>query len=79
LDPVARFHLRNGASLDRVLPGADVFKQGLSQSASVMVSYLYDLERVDSNHEIYVREHEVFTSDDVRALFIRDRRTRKRA
>ena len=79
LDPVARFHLRNGASLDRVLPGADVFRQGLLQSASVMVSYLYDLERVDSNHEIYARELEVFTSDDVRALLIRDRRARKRA
>ena len=79
LDPVARFHLRNGASLDSVLPGADVFRQGLSQSASVMVSYLYDLGRVDSNHEIYARELEVFTSDDVRALLIRDRRSRKRA
>lgn len=79
LDPVARFHLRNGASLDRVLPGADVFRQGLSQSASVMVSYLYDLERVDSNHEIYVREFDVFTSDEVAALLVRDRRSKKRA
>ena len=79
LDPVARFHLRNGASLDRVLPGADVFRQGLSQSASVMVSYLYDLERVDPNHEIYAREHGVITSDEVGVLLNRVKRSKKRA
>jgi len=79
LDPVARFHLRNGASLDRVLPGADVFRQGLSQSASVMVSYLYDLDLVDPNHEAYARELKVITSDEVGALLNRAKRSKNRA
>ncbi|MFK7854643.1 MAG: malonyl-CoA decarboxylase family protein [Granulosicoccus sp.] len=79
LDPVARFHLGNGASLDAVLPGADMSEKGLRQSSSVMVSYLYDLEKIEENHEAYANEREVITSSVISALFNRPRRARKRA
>ncbi|MDP3546817.1 MAG: malonyl-CoA decarboxylase, partial [Phreatobacter sp.] len=45
LDPVARFHLGNGARLERINTGADLSESGLSQSHGVMVNYLYDLPR----------------------------------
>ncbi len=67
-DPVARFHLGNGASLDQILPDADRFDRGLKQSAGVMVSYLYDLKKVESNHEAYAHGREVITSDEVSKL-----------
>ena len=79
MDPVARFHLGNGASLDAVLPGADTSSKGLSQSAGVMVSYLYDLDKIEENHEAYANEREVIASSDITALFNRPRRARKRA
>ena len=79
MDPVARFHLGNGASLDAVLPSADVYKKGLSQSAGVMVSYLYDLDKVSSNHELYADERQIITSDAVRALLEPDIRKRRLA
>lgn len=79
IDPVARFHLGNGASLDAVLPGADVFKKGLAQSAGVMVSYLYDLDKVEDNHEAYANEQTVVVSSSVNALLGKPRRARKRA
>ncbi|MGQ7846172.1 malonyl-CoA decarboxylase [Granulosicoccus sp. 3-233] len=79
LDPVARFHLGNGASLDQVLPAADVFRKGLSQSAGVMVSYLYDLDKVEDNHEAYANENVVKVSQEVDALLARPKRTLRRA
>jgi len=68
LDPVARFHLGNGASLDKVLLAADRFDKGLAQSAGAMVSYLYDLARVEQNHEAYASDQEVITSAEVKSL-----------
>ena len=79
LDPVARFHLGNGASLDAVRPSADVYKKGLSQSAGVMVSYLYDLDKVSSNHELYADERQVISSDAVNALLEPEIRKRRLA
>ncbi len=79
VDPVARFHLGNGASLDAVLPGADLHEKGLSQSAGVMVSYLYDLDKVASNHELYANERTVQASQAVKALLETPRKKRKRA
>ena len=78
-DPVARFHLGNGASLDAVLPGADVFEKGLSQSAGVMVSYLYNLDQVANNHERYAEQREIIASDTVMALLETEKRKRKLA
>jgi malonyl-CoA decarboxylase len=54
-DPVARFHLNNGASLDRINSHADMSRKGLKQSAGLMVNYLYDLEAVEDNHQRFVQ------------------------
>jgi len=66
-DSVARFHLGNGASLDQILPDADKYKRGRKQSAGVMVSYLYNLDKVEANHEAYARYRQVIASDNVLA------------
>ena len=50
-DAVARFHLDNGARLERLNPRADLSRNGLRQSAGLMVNYLYDLARIETNHE----------------------------
>jgi malonyl-CoA decarboxylase len=68
LDPVARFHLGNGASLERVNWLADTSKRGMQQSAGLMVNYLYRLEDVEENHEIYVKEQRVAASRQVSKL-----------
>jgi malonyl-CoA decarboxylase len=53
-DPVARFHLDNGARLERVNALANVSAKGLKQSAGLMVNYLYNLDRVEQSHEDFV-------------------------
>ncbi len=53
-DPVARFHLDNGAKLERINALANLSSQGLKQSAGLMVNYLYDLDRVEQSHEDFV-------------------------
>jgi malonyl-CoA decarboxylase len=54
-DPVARFHLDNGARLERLNPLADLSAKGLRQSFGMMVNYLYDLDKVARHHESFVR------------------------
>jgi malonyl-CoA decarboxylase len=54
-DPVARFHLDNGARLERINLGADPSDKGLRESLGVMVNYLYDLDAVEANHERFLR------------------------
>lgn len=49
LDPVARFHLGNGARIERLNWQADVSTKGVKQSCSIMVNYLYDLDQLDDN------------------------------
>lgn len=61
-DPVARFHLDNGARLEAVHVGADLSAKGLKQSASLMVNYLYDLGAVEVRHQAFVNEEVVFSS-----------------
>ena len=53
LDPVAHFHLSNGASMERLNWRADLSRKGTENSAAVMINYLYDLSRVEDNHEAY--------------------------
>lgn len=53
-DPVARFHLNNGARLERIHVGADLSRNGLRQSLGLMVNYLYDLEQIEANHERFL-------------------------
>jgi malonyl-CoA decarboxylase len=67
-DPVARFHLGNGARLERLNWLADTSKRGLQQSAGLMVNYLYRLDEVETNHETYVRSRQVAMSRDIRRL-----------
>lgn len=67
-DPVARFHLGNGASLSEIVAAADLSSKGLTQSAGVMVSYLYDLAAIESNHEAYATDRKVNASKDVESL-----------
>ncbi|MFM1990154.1 MAG: hypothetical protein RJA99_3111 [Pseudomonadota bacterium] len=53
-DPVARFHLNNGARLQRINPAADLSRKGLRQSFGMMVNYLYDLDRIEACHEKFM-------------------------
>src|ERR1700733_8219554 len=54
-DPVARFHLGNGARLERVNWLGNVAQRGISESYGIMVNYLYDPEQIEANHEAFVR------------------------
>jgi malonyl-CoA decarboxylase len=65
LDPVARFHLGNGARLERINRGADPSPKGAAQSFGMMVNYVYDLGEVERNHEEYVNRHRVACSSPV--------------
>ena len=67
LDPVARFHLGNGALVHKVHSNADISDKGIAQSAGVMVNYLYDLDRVSQNHERFAAAQEVATSAEIRS------------
>lgn len=64
-DPVARFHLGNGARLERINRAADLSAKGVAQSLGFMVNYLYDLGDVEANHEAYVNHHKVAASGAV--------------
>lgn len=67
-DPVARFHLGNGASLEHIHPQANLTATGLRSSAGVMVNYHYDLSKIEENHEAYAADRSVNASRSVRAL-----------
>ena len=54
-DPVARFHLDNGARLERLNAQANLSTKGLKQSAGLMVNYLYDLTRIETCHDRFVQ------------------------
>jgi malonyl-CoA decarboxylase len=66
-DPVARFHLNNGARLERINPCADLSAKGARQSFGFMVNYAYDLADIEANHERFVAG-EVIASKQVKAL-----------
>jgi malonyl-CoA decarboxylase len=68
LDSVARFHLKNGARLERINWLGDTSPSGLQRSAGLTVNYLYKLPDVERNHELYVREHKVPASREMEAL-----------
>lgn len=67
-DPVARFHLGNGAMLHAVHSNADNSSNGLKQSSGVMVNYRYDLNKIPQNHESFLSENKIAVSPEVRAL-----------
>jgi malonyl-CoA decarboxylase len=68
IDPVARFHLGNGARLERINWLGDLSPKGLRESASIMVNYLYRLEDIEKNHEAYANDDEVVASSAVKRL-----------
>jgi malonyl-CoA decarboxylase len=70
-DPVARFHLNNGAKLERINWLADTSKRGLQESLGLMVNYLYEPRAIEGNHAKFVRG-EIVASRRVRGLTLRD-------
>jgi malonyl-CoA decarboxylase len=66
-DPVARFHLGNGAQIYAVHGAADLSDNGLQQSAGAMVNYEYDLNLIEQNHERFVQERAISKSPDFKA------------
>ncbi|WP_306153040.1 malonyl-CoA decarboxylase domain-containing protein [Roseovarius sp. MMSF_3281] len=67
-DPVARFHLGNGAIVHAVHADADTSDKGRAQSGGAMVNYLYDLSRVAQNHENFANTRDVVATPEVKAL-----------
>jgi len=59
LDSVARFHLKNGARLDRINWLADMSPTGIQQSSGLMSNYVYDVANLERNHELYARSGQV--------------------
>jgi malonyl-CoA decarboxylase len=68
VDPVARFHLGNGARLERLNWLADRSEKGMRQSHGLMVNYLYDLDDIETNHEAYAVQRTVVASNAVSRL-----------
>ena len=68
VDPVAKFHLGNGAKLERINWPADHSDNGVDASFGLMVNYLYDLNEIERNHEVFVRTGEVKVSSEVSSL-----------
>ena len=68
LDPVARFHLGNGATLHAIHADADMSDRGQAQSAGVMVNYLYDGRKLNRNHEKFTTTGQIATTAEIRSL-----------
>ncbi|WP_088414922.1 malonyl-CoA decarboxylase [Wolbachia endosymbiont of Wuchereria bancrofti] len=67
-DPVAHFHLSNGASIKQLNWMADTSEKGMGQSAGIMVNYLYELSKIDNNHESYMVNKVVSHSKKVSSI-----------
>jgi malonyl-CoA decarboxylase len=68
IDSVARFHLGNGARLERIDWLGDLSPKGLRESAGIMVNYLYRPEDIEKNHEAYANQDEIAASSAVKKL-----------
>ena len=68
VDPVARFHLGNGARLERINWLGDISEKGLREAHGLMVNYRYDLKEIERNHEAFVNDGEIAASRAVRGL-----------
>lgn len=78
VDPVARFHLGNGAQLERINWLADQSERGLRQAAGLMVNYRYVTADIERNHEAYANQGKIVASPQVSKLLAADKVTRKR-
>jgi malonyl-CoA decarboxylase len=67
-DPVAKFHLGNGAILERVNLNSDLSSKGINQSKGVMINYLYNLDLLEKNHELFFKTKTVQLSDGIKSL-----------
>lgn len=67
-DPVARFHIGNGARAERLNWLADTSKRGLQNCAGMMINYVYHLDQIEENHELYIREQRVAATHELRRL-----------
>lgn len=67
-DAVARFHLNNGAVLERINFAGDLSPKGLRQSHGIMVNYRYHLEAIERNHEVYANANQVVVSAQVQKI-----------
>jgi len=67
-DPVARFHLGNGAILHKINLNGDPSEKGMAQSHGIMINYLYDLDIVEKNHELFFKNKEVVLSGELKSL-----------
>ena len=68
IDPVARFHLGNGARLEKLNMLGDLSETGMKQSYGLMANYLYDLDHIEENHETYANKGEIVASSAIRRL-----------
>ncbi|WP_249159567.1 malonyl-CoA decarboxylase [Bradyrhizobium tropiciagri] len=68
IDPVARFHLGNGARLERINWLGNTAERAITESFGIMVNYLYDHDSIERNHEVFAREGEIVRSPQVDAL-----------
>ena len=68
IDSVARFHIGNGARLEKINWLGDLSPKGLRESAGIMVNYLYRLEDIEKNHEAYANQGEIAASNTVKKL-----------
>ncbi|WP_419904156.1 malonyl-CoA decarboxylase [Kiloniella sp.] len=67
LDPVARFHLKNGAQLNQINWLGDRSDKGISQAGGIMVNYRYDLSEIEKNHERFINDGRVAMSSQVKS------------
>lgn len=67
-DPVAHFHLSNGASIKQLNWMADTSEKGIKKSAGIMVNYLYELSKIDKNHENYILNKVISCSKEVSSI-----------
>ncbi|GGF72484.1 malonyl-CoA decarboxylase [Terasakiella brassicae] len=68
LDPVAHFHLSNGARMERLNWLGDVSQKGMKQSAGMMINYLYKLSDIEKNHEAYRGDGQIIVSSQIKSL-----------
>ena len=68
LDPVARFHLGNGARLERINWLGDKSDKGLRELATIMVNYLYDLDEIERNHDAFANKGEIVAANSVKKM-----------
>ena len=66
LDPVARFHLGNGARLEQLNPFGDLSEKGLAQSHGLMVNYQYDVDDIEKNHEAYAENRTIVAANGIK-------------